>query len=567
MSKAVTSLTWQLASQLMLHNRTILFRCCHTKHVKKREEKLSSPFFVTTPIFYVNAAPHIGHLYTCLLADVVTRWNKLKGNPTFFSTGTDEHGLKIQQAAATQKLEPEEFTSQIAKQFINMFDAAGLQYDRFIRTSEQAHIEAVQAFWTRLYERGHIYPSSYAGWYSVSDEAFLSDLDVEDKSLPDGSTVKISKASGHPVTWFEENNYMFRLSEFQQALTLWLNSCSIVPHHFEPIVRHMIQSLPDLSVTRDRSRVPWGIPVPNDDTQTIYVWLDALVNYLTVTGYPNTNWGPWPPSCQIIGKDILKFHAVYWPAFLIAAGYKPPEKLVVHSHWLVDNVKMSKSLGNVIDPVDKMQIFGVDGLRFFLLKEGSIESDSSYSEKRMVERLNTDLANTLGNLLGRLTAPSVNKTQSFVALNPDHMFEFLTVEEREFFKSTYDLAEQVDFLYRDLNLGKCISLIFSHLHWANTLVQGHQPWQLSQSTDPADTAHLHVVLHVAMETLRVCGILLQPIIPSITQKLLNRLGVPENERSYSNACTPALSGYKKLGPKEILQKKIILDTSGDLTKN
>ncbi|KAH9488994.1 Methionine--tRNA ligase, mitochondrial [Bulinus truncatus] len=531
--------------------------CKLAQDVPESQNLKSHSCFITTPIFYVNAAPHIGHLYCSLLADVMSRWNNLKGMPTVLSTGTDEHGLKIQQAAAAQHMDPLSFSNQVSSSFKSLFDTAGIRYSRFIRTTESDHHEAVIAFWNRLQERGHIYKGSYSGWYSVSDEAFLSDSDVEDKTLSDGSIVKVSKVSGHVVTWTEEQNYLFKLTDLQQDLLHWLNTTKpIFPQRFEPSVRHMLQNLPDLSLTRDRSRLAWGVPVPGDHSQTIYVWLDALVNYLTVIGYPKEAWGPWPPDYQIIGKDILKFHAVYWPAFLIAAGFDPPPKLVVHSHWLVDNVKMSKSLGNVIDPVDRMKHYGVDGLRYFLLKEGSLDSDCTYSDHRIAERINADLANTLGNLLGRLTAPSVNKKQEFVALKEDDLFEFLSAEERDRHHDIYQLPDKVNELFCDFHFNKGIDLIMSHLHWANSFVQTHTPWVLCKSDSPQDNAHLLVTLHVALETLRVCGIVMQPVMPDLTERLLTRLGVPKNERFFKDAKTAAFNGYRNLGPKIILQKRI-----------
>lgn len=539
------------------HN-CVCVRFLHIHNKCNHEQTLASKMYsITTPIYYVNAAPHIGHLYSCLLADASARWHKIKGSKTFFTTGTDEHGLKIQRAAAASKLDPKTFCDQVSHKFKSVFDTADISYNRFIRTTEADHHEAVIAFWNRLKERGHIYKGSYSGWYSVSDEAFLSEGDVEDKCLPDGSTIKVSKASGHVVTWSEENNYLFKLSDLQQNLLHWLNSQKpIFPQQFESSVRQMLQFLPDLSLTRDRIRLSWGIPVPGDESQTIYVWLDALVNYLTVTGYPKAGWFPWPPDCQIIGKDILRFHAIYWPAFLIAAGFDPPKRLVVHSHWLVDNVKMSKSLGNVIDPMCKMAAMGVDGLRYFLLKEGSLDSDCSYSDKRLAEKINSDLANTMGNLLGRLTADSVNKRQEFPALNEDDLFEFCSAEERDMHKALYQLPGKADQLYTEFHFSRALDEIMGHLHWANALVQNHSPWQLCKSEEPQDHAHLLLTLHIAMETLRVCGILLQPVIPNLSDKLLTRLGVPSTERNFENSLIAAINGFQSLGQKIILQKKV-----------
>ncbi|KAK3776360.1 hypothetical protein RRG08_059147 [Elysia crispata] len=535
----------------------------------------SKPYFITTPIFYVNAAPHLGHLYCCLLADASARWQTLKGRPSFFTTGTDEHGLKIQQAAASCHQLPGEFCDAVSKQFKFLFDTADIKYDSFQRTTDERHIKAVTAFWRRLEKAGHIYQGSYAGWYSVSDEAFLTDEDVEEKTLSDGKTKKVSRESGHVVIWTEEKNYMFKLSDFQQDLLHWLNSHPIYPTQLESQVRHMVQTLPDLSVTRDRERLAWGIPVPGDDSQTIYVWLDALINYISALGYPHRDISPWPPDCQIIGKDILRFHAVYWPAFLIAAGLEPPPKLVVHSHWLADNVKMSKSLGNVVDPVDKMGQFGVDGFRYFLLKEGSLSSDCSYSDKRVAERINTDLANTLGNLLGRCTAPSVNRTQGLPSLSEEGLFEFLSQEEREAHHTLYNLPEQVDHLIEQFQFPKALDLVMSKLHWANAFVQTHEPWVLSKIVASgtmaegrhdkrsqqeyeiqAAQAHLDIVLHVAMETLRVSGIILQAVVPDLSARLLTRLGISESERTYRHAQMPCTEGHRGLGEKIVLYKKV-----------
>ncbi|GFR94307.1 methionine--tRNA ligase, mitochondrial [Elysia marginata] len=531
----------------------------------------SDPYFITTPIFYVNAAPHLGHLYCCLLADASARWQQLKGRSTFFTTGTDEHGLKIQQAAAANNQVPSAFCDEVSQHFKTLFDSANIKYDAFQRTTDQKHVEAVQAFWKRLESAGHIYQGSYAGWYSVPDEAFLTNEDVEEKILADGSTKLVSKESGHAVIWTEEKNYMFKLSDFQQDLLYWLNSHPIQPTQLEPQVRHMVQTLPDLSVTRDRERLSWGIPVPGDPSQTIYVWLDALINYISALGYPHRDISPWPPDCQIVGKDILRFHAVYWPAFLIAAGLEPPPKLVVHSHWLVDNVKMSKSLGNVVDPQDKMREFGVDGFRYFLLKEGSLSSDCSYSDRRLAERINTDLANTLGNLLGRSTAPSVNRIQGLPPMSEEGLFEFMTQEEREIHQTLYCLPDRVDHLIQQFHFSKALDLVMSQLHWGNAFVQAHEPWVLSkavasgqstgdnsQGNEEAQAAQIHLdtVLHVAMEMLRVSGIILQAVVPDLSDRLLTRLGVPKAQRTFSHAQKPCTEGHKGLGDKIVLYKKV-----------
>ncbi|XP_076454257.1 methionine--tRNA ligase, mitochondrial-like [Babylonia areolata] len=516
--------------------------CCH----QNRQEVVSPgtsidqpPFYITTPIFYVNAAPHIGHLYTALLADVVARWQRLKGRQTVcFSVGTDEHGLKIQQAAEKAGASPSDYCDRVSQQFKDLFDQTNISYDDFIRTTQPRHYEAVQTFWETLSRRGHIYKGGYEGWYCVSDEAFLTEEEVQDGVTPDGQHAKVSVASGQPVVWMTEENYMFRLTAFRKELTSWLDSKAVQPPQFESLVRSWLDDLRDLSVSRQRQRLSWGIPVPGDTTQTVYVWLDALVSYLTVAGYPhNLRPGVWPPACQVIGKDILRFHAVYWPAFLLAAGMSPPRLLLCHSHWLVDGHKMSKSRGNIVDPLERLGRYSADGLRYFLLREGSLASDGNYSDARAVERINSELVNSLGNLLSRTTAPSVNRQQEFPPMVPDSdLRQYLSESDLEMYWSLQRLPEQVDELYERFAFPRAIDLLMGHVHWANALVQLHQPWTLvkAEDSDGASRRHLGVVLHVAMETLRVCGVLLQPLVPQLADRLLTRLGVCQERRGLAS---------------------------------
>lgn len=355
-----------MALRLTSWSKIVLeLRCLHSKFALQRAHKLTwnsiwlqtsyfgsdrncpgqekSTFYVTTPIFYVNASPHIGHLYTALVADSLIRWNQLKGKQTLFATGTDEHGLKIQQAADKAGLPPKVYCDQVSATFKELFKKSNINYSTFIRTTDETHVKAVHHLWNTLDRNGFIYKGSYKGWYCVSDEAFLSDNDVMDIETESGQTQKVSKDSGHPVVWTEEDNYMFRLSHFRPQLLHWLdtNKGVIQPSKFERIVRSYIECLSDLSISRSRDRLSWGIPVPNDSSQVIYVWLDALTNYLTVTGYPGDGCGQhWPADCQVVGQDILKFHAVYWPAFLLGAGLPLPKKIICHSHWTVNGVKV-----------------------------------------------------------------------------------------------------------------------------------------------------------------------------------------------------------------------------------
>ncbi|KAJ8031056.1 Methionine--tRNA ligase, mitochondrial [Holothuria leucospilota] len=335
------------------------------------------PVYISTPIFYVNAVPHIGHLYSVVLADFFHRYMKMTGTTdAMFSTGTDEHGLKVQQAAASAGKDPKLFCDEVSQEFKRLFDCSDVAYTDYIRTTEERHRKAVKCFWEELFSRGFIYKGHYEGWYSTSDETFLPEGQITDGTDKNGQKIKVSVDSGNTVEWTTETNYMFKLSEFGDHLMKWLetNPKSVQPTKFHSMVKTWVRAgLKDLSVSRQKSRLEWGIPVPGDDSQTIYVWLDALVNYLTVCGYPDSLCG-WP-GINIVGKDILKFHAIYWPAFLMAAGLEPPQAVVCHSHWTMDNFKMSKSRGNVVDPFDQLKKYSSDGLRYFLLREGVLHSD------------------------------------------------------------------------------------------------------------------------------------------------------------------------------------------------
>ncbi|KAL4220584.1 Methionine--tRNA ligase [Mactra antiquata] len=537
-------------------------RTCMTKSQRNGPSSSSNgtkTYFITTPIFYVNAAPHMGHLYSSVLADTSGRYQRLHGKDVLFCTGTDEHGLKIQQAADNNKKCPEEFVSEISNSFKTMFDSFNIQYDDFIRTTEQRHIHTVQKFWKKLESNGCIYKGSYEGWYSVSDEAFLSDNDVTDGKDKNGQNIKVSIESGHPVTWMKEENYMFNISKYKQQILQWLDSGAIQPDIFTPIVKSWIENIPDLSVSRPSSRLSWGIPVPGDDTQTIYVWLDALVNYLTVCDYPEQHQQYWPANVQVIGKDILKFHGLYWPAFLFAAGLEPPKKLFCHSHWLVNSVKMSKSLGNVVDPMIVKEKYSADVFRYYLLREGVPHQDGNYNEEVAMEYVNADIVNTLGNLIGRCTGMSVNPQQIYPRKNEDIYLSKITASDRETFENLDILVDTVCEHYEKMLFRPGIESIMSYLRWANGLVQQHEVWKLAKSENESDLLQLKCVIHIALETLRVSGILLQPVIPTLSNKLLNRLGIPANRRTLKCAKVSYLNspdGYP-LGPNEgVLLKKI-----------
>lgn len=374
-------------------------------------EAAKKPFYVTTPIFYVNASPHIGHLYTLVLADVFKRWRVLQGEKALLCTGTDEHGMKIQRAAAASNMTPKQLCDANSEVFLDLAEKAGIDNDFFIRTTDPDHKEAVQYFWDRLWDRGYIYEATHKGWYCVSDETFYPESTIEKRKDPmTGEVFLASKETGNAVEWMEEKTYHFRLTALKDRLLKFFeeNPEWIVPApRMKEVVDWVENSLEDLSVSRPTSRLDWGIRVPNDESQTIYVWIDALVNYVTKAGYPY--WTPetvqkdgWPADIHIIGKDIVRFHCVYWPALLMALDLPLPRRILTHSHWTLGGKKMSKSLGNVVNPFLAMDRFGVEVIRYFLISNGRLLQDASYDNKILVDIYKRQLQGGVGNLLGRV---------------------------------------------------------------------------------------------------------------------------------------------------------------------
>ena len=485
-------------------------------------------FFITTPIFYVNAKPHIGHIYSVLLADARARFQRLRNREetgTIFSTGTDEHGLKIQQAASGSGHQSvKDFCDQVSGGFRKTFKDFNVECDDFIRTTEERHIQTVQHCWRQLQSRGFLSKKSYQSWYCVQDESFLTEHQIDKDK-------KISLESGHPVEWGEEENYTFPLNTFKHGIQSWLNSSEVIkPKVFKSNLDMFLKDdLPDLSVSRSSKRLSWGIPVPDDPSQTIYVWLDALVNYLTVAGYPH-ELSCWPPDCHVIGKDILKFHAIYWPSFLMALDLPLPRQILCHSHWTVNDEKMSKSKGNVVDPNELAEkIASHEGLRYFLLREGVPHSDGNYSEQQLVNYLNNDLANTLGNLVNRITSQSVNVDQAFT--NAEKLV-IDSVEAEHVARRLEDLVANVSRHYEDFDFYLGINDIMDCLRRTNAFVQAEKPWELKKS---GNFQRLSTVCNLSIESLRICGILLQPIVPGLCDKMLSKLKIPSKDRFFTDA--------------------------------
>ncbi|PAV61307.1 hypothetical protein WR25_18165 [Diploscapter pachys] len=499
--------------------------------------------FTTNPIFYVNAGPHIGHLYTALLSDAHCRWMRLKQpNDTHkLTVGTDEHGMKIWNTAKSRGKEPQQHCDEISQEFAVLFRKFGISHTDFIRTTQHRHIEAVLHFWNILMEKDLIYKSSYEGWYSTVDECFYANDEVQTVKI-NGKDVTISKETQSEVQWTQEENYMFRLTKFLDKIDEWItNRDAIRPLQYVPSVKRMLSSTADLSVSRPRSRLPWGIAVPGDNSQTIYVWLDALVNYLTLAAFPQ-QMTEWPPTCQLIGKDILKFHAIYWPSFLLGAGFELPQRIFVHGHWLVDNRKMSKSLGNVVDPNEAAQRLTVEGLRYFLLRQGVPHEDSNYTEKKAVEVINADLVNNLGNLLSRSTIDKLNPAQKYPPFDISTLDESSNVSA--LLADIHQIREKVAHSFDDLMFYKGLEHVMALLKQANGFFQLNQPWKMR------DGPKLQSILYLTYESVRISSVLLQPIVPNLADRCLTRLGVSTDRRDLPSATLGGSADSFTLGSHE-----------------
>ncbi|ESO09132.1 hypothetical protein HELRODRAFT_190723 [Helobdella robusta] len=514
-------------------------------HKSSRGLKLPEKYFITTPIYYLNAEPHIGHLYSNVLADTVSRWYKFLQVPTYFSTGTDEHGIKVFHAASKLNKPVQIFCDDLSHKFQNLFDKALIDYTTFVRTTSPQHCRTVEHVWNKLESRGLIMEGSYEGWYCVSDEAFVSQDQVMQVQDEHDSNRMVMIENGNAVEWVKEKNFMFPLSKFTDRLIQWLDTKVIQPDLYTLPLKQWIKSgLPDLSLSRQSDKCQWGIPVPGHPSHTIYVWLDAVVNYLTAANYPLEDDSIWPADCHVVGKDIIKFHAVYWPAFLMALDLPLPKKILCHSHWQVNKEKMSKSRGNVVDPVDRLGRYSADGLRYYLMKDGSIQYDSNYSDSRAVECINSDLVNTLGNLLSRSTGQNINPKQIFPSFDKDVFESLVTEADRKVLFQLYQIADQVNIHYQNFAINRVIETVMSRLYDANALFQHYKPWSLNER-------ECQCILHISLEAVRVACLALQPIIPNLSDKALKRLGIEDNERSWSDIIHPinmqGFHGSRSLG--------------------
>ena len=497
-------------------------------------------YYLSTPIYYVNDSPHIGHAYTSLACDVLARFMRLDGRDVLFLTGTDEHGQKVQKSAVAAGMEPQTFVDRVSERFRALGEVMGYSNDDFIRTTEPRHTRSCQELWRRIADNGHIYLGKYAGWYSVREEAFYAESEVT--TGPDGG--RVTAADGSPVEWVEEPSYFFRLSAWQEPLLDFYerNPQAVAPEsRRNEVISFVAGGLNDLSISR--ASLNWGIPVPGDPDHstpgdpdhtmpghtmpghTMYVWLDALTNYISGAGFPDTDsntWRTyWPADLHMVGKDILRFHAVYWPAFLMAAGIEPPTRVFAHGWWTIEGRKMSKSLGNAIDPHHIVARYGLDAVRYFLLRALPFGSDGDFSHRAIVGRMNDDLANDYGNLAQRVLT-MINRNCAAAVPEPGafEAADRVLLDAAEALVGTVraDLSAQA--------FHRALIHIWEVVGQANRYVDEQAPWALRKS----DPARMATVLYVVAETLRHLAVLTQSFMPGSSGYMLDQIGVAAGAR-------------------------------------
>ena len=483
-------------------------------------------FYITTAISYANAGPHIGHAYEAIGADVMARFKRLDGYDVYFVTGTDEHGQKVEKAANASGKSPQQFVDEIAALFIGMCDSFNVSYDQFMRTTSDFHKQAAIALWKKMEEKGDIYLNKYAGWYSTRDERFYTEDELTD--LPGGK--KISTETKTEVEWMEEESYFFKLSAYtDKLLKLYEDQPDWIQPEFRKneVTSFVKSGLRDLSISR--TTFNWGIPVPGNDKHIMYVWVDALINYISALGYPDMNAEKmkkyWPCDVHLIGKDIVRFHTVYWPAFLMSAGIPLPKRVFGHGFLLTAGEKMSKSLGNVIAPKDLIEKYGVDQARYVLMREATFGHDGDISYHLMTNRINAELSNNLGNLVQR-TLSMIAKNCEAKVPTPGILED---VDKALLQKAGQEMLVQVRGEFEKLQFSKAIEEFISVSHAANLYIDEQAPWTLKK-TNPARMA---TVLYVLAEVIRNLGLIIQPFTPTAAQKILDQVAVGVNERDFA----------------------------------
>ena len=504
-------------------------------------------YYITTPIYYPSAKPHMGHAYSSIIADFFARFKRIDGFEVNFLTGTDEHGLKIQRAAEKKGLDTLKFCDEISKTFRDLSKTLNLTNTDFIRTTEDRHKNSVQNLWKELEKNDDIYLSKYSGWYSVSDEAFYTEDEIEEV---DGN--KVAKSSRSPVEWMDEESYFFRLSKWEKPLLDYYenNPDFISPKARKNEVISFVKSgLKDLSVSR--KSFSWGIPVPGNNDHVIYVWLDALTNYISALNYPDMNNDLlkkyWPANVHLIGKDILRFHAVYWPAFLLAANVPLPKKVYGHGWILSGEEKMSKSKGNILDPIEIIDQYGLDPLRYYLIKEVSFGNDGNISQDRLEDCINSDLANNYGNLCQRVTAFAIKNCEGKIPKDVEFNKDDLIILDK--FKNNIDLIrKKID----ELDLNFYIEFIVNSLFEANKYFNDQEPWKKKD-----DIKRLNTIVYTTLEIVRKISFMLYPIIPQSSLNALKIFSINENQIDFSTIENHNyLSNLDTINKIDILFKKI-----------
>ncbi|CDK27277.1 unnamed protein product [Kuraishia capsulata CBS 1993] len=523
------------------------------KRLISSKRDLGEALYVTTPIFYVNAKPHLGHFYSMFLCDMRIRWEKLRGYDTFFTTGTDEHGLKVQNAANAAGVEPKLFCDDLSAKFRSLAKLGNIEYDRFIRTTDEDHKLAVKHFWNEVQKRGFIYKGTHTGWYAVSDETFYPESQIEQRLDPvSGEMRHHSVETGSEVEFQTEENYFFKLSEFRDALiaNMEKNERFIIPRKYYQEVLNELKSqeLTDLSISRPSTRLSWGIDVPGDSSQKVYVWFDALINYVTSAGYPfsGDTYQPWPAT-HLIGKDIVRFHCIYWPSFLMACDLPIPRQAIVHGHWLMGGKKMSKSRGNVADPVTIADYYGEDFLRYFLARYSILDSDCDFSEERLNAARN-DFIDKFCNLMTRSLSKNFSIERALQRYEKGEFEEILNANSllsaghKKIVESTNKLVEDFD---RDLQLfstHKILDQLRSVCSEVNAYFSDTEPWRLKSE---AESIQQDLVIFTALDSLRCFLILLQPFMPTVSNQLLDLMKVDSEKRSIGLAMIGADTTYGK----------------------
>lgn len=483
-------------------------------------------FYITTPIYYVNGAPHIGTSYTSIVCDVMARFKRLDGYNVRFLTGTDEHGLKVAQTAEREGIEPQAFVDKISVNFREMNDVLKITNDYFIRTTDDDHKRAAQALWTKLLANGDIYLDKYSGWYSVRDEAYYQESEIETRE--DGT--KIAIESGTEVEWVEEQSYFFKLSAYQEKLLEFYenNPDFVMPKgRFNEVKSFVSGGLRDLSISRHS--FDWGVPVPGDPAHVMYVWIDALTNYISYLGYPDTDslgyQDFWPADFHVVGKDILRFHAVYWPAFLMSAGLELPKCIYAHGWWTVEGQKMSKSAGNVIAPQDLVDNYGLDQARYFMLREVPFGNDGDFSRSALIQRMNSDLANAFGNLVQRTLSMIFKNCEAQIPATG----EFTNEDQTMLDLAGTALLEKVRKQLETMSFHRALEDIWYVIGEANAYVDAQAPWGLKK-TDPD---RMGTVLYVLAEVIRNLGLIIQPVMPDAAERILEQIKIPADERDFT----------------------------------